>query len=559
MAFAFKPVSQPQSSSSDDVASKVIETVELPFRAANNIVTSLNVRLLMTAILLTTLGVTIAFNLDAQCYDVTKAAQFDLGSSSNAPNGKFEKVLVRDGDSYVNLKIASDDALESVADLNVRLNIGTGNGYLNVVYHSINPVDCLHENKGNRDVIMSISLTMAVIYAISGVYMFIMDIVAIKNEGFTFTHLVSMLGTCAFTSGYVLGLIFVYYMVDHMHQDYDNPADTLKAHRRGTHHQSYLMVISGVCMCVSALTWIVTAAIDVGVIRNLRKSDYYKYLPKYLVGQTSLESSNGRMGAHPLSVSSSMRNEQLFSFAFFAAIFLVSMLAVDINRYRTGDETAPECTSCYIDGRDLVSINATTDIEKTTPGPAATSGSQTPQPIVNALKGRVFRIYVDSEATQPSSSWLIRHKMDSYGKGAIALLVIVGVFVLLNAGITLGPMFMKSTAAQDNADAVAYVVNEQRLPRLAAAVASSFMALSLPGLAFDFIYMQAGTDETDHYDVIKQMAGWGNYIACAGVVGIIVYGVLSVVEWTAPVKTKLDAYDNNDDDNDDEEKQKKRS
>ena len=560
MAFAFKPVSQPQSSSSDDVASKVIETVELPFRAANNIVTSLNVRLLMTAILLTTLGVTIAFNIDAQCYDVTKIAQFGINGATGAKDGTFGKILVRDGDSYVIPKISGSNALQDVTALDTLLGAHSSNhGYVNIKYHTVNPVDCLHENKGNREVIMSVSLTMAVIYAISGVYMFIMDIVAIKNEGFTFTHLVSMLGTCAFTSGYVLGLIFVYYMVDHMHQDYDNPSDTLKAHRRGTHHQSYLMVISGVCMCVSALTWIVTAAIDVGVIRNLRKSDYYKYLPKYLVGQTSLESSNGRMGAHPLSVSSSMRNEQLFSFAFFAAIFLVSMLAVDINRYRTGDETAPDCDNCYIEGKNAIQINVTTTgvgNELSLPSVGAT---QTPTSTLAVLKGHFRMYYHQDHVVTPSSMWLIRHEMDSYGKGAIALLVIVGVFVLLNAGITLGPMFMKSTAAQDNADAVAYVVNEQRLPRLAAAVASSFMALSLPGLAFDFIYMQAGTDETDHYDVIKQMAGWANYIACAGVVGIIVYGVLSVVEWTAPVKTKLDAYDNNDDDNDDEEKQKKRS
>ncbi|NBO56954.1 MAG: hypothetical protein EBU84_20695, partial [Actinobacteria bacterium] len=366
MAFAFKPVSQPQSSSSDDAASKVIETVELPFRAANNIVTSLNVRLLMTAILLTTLGVTIAFNIDAQCYDVTKVAQFSIGSATNAKDGIFSKILVRKGDSYVVPTISSvTDPLQSsgTSPGSIRTLLGshaTESGYVNIKYHTVNPVDCLHENKGNREVIMSISLTMAVIYALSGVYMLVMDIIAIRNEGFTFTHLVSMVGTCTFTLGYVLGLIFVYYMVDHMHQDYDNPSDTLKAHKRGTHHQSYLMVISGVCMCISALTWIVTAGIDVGVVRNLRKSDYYKYLPKYLVGQTSLESSNGRMGAHPLSVSSSMRNEQLFSFAFFATIFLVAMLSVEINRYRTGDETAPVCTNCYLEGKNAVNINVTT-------------------------------------------------------------------------------------------------------------------------------------------------------------------------------------------------------
>lgn len=557
MAFTFKPVSQSQSSS-DDAASKVIETVELPFRAANNIVTSLNVRLLMTAILLTTLGITIAFNIDAQCYDVTKIAQFGINGATGAKDGTFSKILVKKGDSYVAPTISSASALQNEASIETLLPTHTSTaGFVNIKYHTVNPVDCLHENKGNREVIMSISLTMAVIYALSGVYMFIMDIIAIKNEGFTFTHLVSMVGTCAFTAGYVLGLIFVYYMVDHMHQDYDNPSDALRAHKRGTHHQSYLMVITGFCMCVSVLTWIVTTGIDVGMIRNLRKSDYYKYLPKYLVGQTSLESSNGRMGAHPLSVSSSMRNEQLFSFAFFAAIFLVSMLSVDINRYRTGDETAPACTNCYIDGKNAVSFNVTTTGVGGTLLLNAAGDVQDPEDILAALKGH-FRVYTSTTTVLPSSMWLIRHEMDSYGKGAIALLVIVGIFVLLNAGITIGPMFMKSTAAQDNADTVAYVVNEQRLPRLAAAVASSLMSLSLPGLAFDFIYIQAGTDETDHYNVIEQVAGWGNYIACSGVVGIIVYGILSVVEWTAPVKTKLDAYDNNDDD-DDEEKQKKRS
>jgi hypothetical protein len=512
---------------SDAGGASLVKTIEMPFRLASLIVSSVATKLFLFSVVLVIVGTHIAFSVGGhQCDGVSETVRLDKEEGAgvdvfgglkqlNKHTGKFVPVTGTAIDDWESLEAASG------------IDDGDNAAYAVFSYTTANPVNCLHAARGGRDLIMVLSIMMTALFAVATLYMLYKEIMAMRESGATFQNVVSTISNVLFGLGTTIGCVLMYNVTDHLHTL--DAAPTHSAHRKAASQLLFMSVITGMCFGSSFLVWLLNTLATAKTLKKMIGTAYYQYVPKYLIGDTSVSVQDGTVGAHPLPIMSSMRIDQAFSVGFFSAVFIAAYMAYTIKTYHT-DGTHPQCTNCYHIGSDGSVQFFTAGNALIAPGEGGVDADLTA-----ALEG-TFRVSYTGTGTL---LWLMSHHFKGFGTGAIVAMCTVAVMQGINLIINLVSMWRQDTASHDKYDAIVYFHREQRIPQIFMNIAATLVTVSLPMLVYDAIYTQQNMGEDVHYDALDRITWFGLFIALSGAIGITVFGVLGAIEWASPTALKM--------------------
>ena len=515
----------------------LISMIEMPFQKAAVIASSVYTKLFIFSVVLVVAGSHVTIGMNG-CRGVLEISQQFFGGenegggavfagmqSLDSSTGKFSNVSgLETWDGFLTAAGFDGDDMDQVESFVAE-------------YQTTNPLVCMHESRGARIVLQVLSIMLATIFTMSTLFLGMQELRVMVNYGASRANVSSFISTLVFGIISAVNCVMLYFLVTDLYL----PADeiTRSHHRRSAANLFVMVIFSGAGAGLVAIGWVLNTVMSVGWVRKLLGTNYYKYLPKYLVSGSYVGVQEGDVGAHPLPIVSSMRTDQAFTLCLYASMFIMAYLGWTIKTHHV-DDTRPECTDCYITGRSGVLGFLNAGGNQLTP-----SGEQSVD-LTEALLG-TWRVVYSGQGDTP---WTIRHALSHFSAGAQALIYVSGIVSLINIVFIIASIFKKETQSHDPNDAVVYLHREQRIPQLIVGLAAIFVNMGFPVFVHDIIYINQNVGENEHYDAIGRAEGTKAYIAMSGVVGLLVFGVMAVIEMFSPTAMRIDPGASNQTDDD---------